>query len=247
MKIALLGYGKMGHEVEAAALAAGHTIVRKFDIDPAATLDALVASGAECVIDFSAASTIERHVELCIEARVPIVIGTTGWDSATVNVRKRIEAAGIGCIVGSNFSIGVNLFLAIVREAAQLLDPAGYDAYILEAHHRAKKDFPSGTALRLSEAMLAEMKSKTHAITELPQGEAIPKDALLISSIRAGTITGTHTVGFESEDDSIELTHRARTRRGFAVGSIRAAEWIIGKKGFYRFEENVDKILAERR
>lgn len=243
MKIALFGYGKMGHEVEAAALKAGHTIAQKWDLDPPATAEALQSSGAECAIDFSSASAVGRHVEICIEAHIPLVIGTTGWDTNLPSIRKKIEEAGTGCIAGANFSIGVNLFLRIVREAAKLLDPAGYDAYILEAHHRAKKDFPSGTALRLGEAMLAEMKSKTRAISELTQGEPIPKDALLISSIRAGSITGTHTAGFESEDDSIELTHRARTRRGFATGAIKAAEWIVGKKGFYRFEENIDTIL----
>ena len=233
----------MGHEVEAAAIAAGHSIVEKFDLDPPATAQALKSSGAECSIDFSTASAAERHVEVCIEARMPIVIGTTGWDGNASTIRKKVEAAGIGCVAGSNFSIGVNLFLAIVRDAARLLDPAGYDAYILEAHHRAKKDFPSGTALRLGEAMLAEMNSKSKLISELTQGEAIAKDALLISSVRSGAIPGTHTAGFESEVDSIELTHRARSRRGFALGAITAAEWITGKTGFYRFEEHIGEIL----
>ncbi len=244
MKIALLGYGKMGREVEAVAQAAGHTVVAKFDVDRPATLDTLRVFRTEVAIDFSQAVAIERNVELCANAGIPIVIGTTGWDNAKESVRKRVEAAGIGCVTGSNFSIGVNLFLAIVRDAAKLLDSAGYDAYILEAHHRAKKDYPSGTALRLSEAVLAGMKSKTRAISELTQGQAIAKDALLISSIRSGAITGTHTVGFESEDDTIELTHRARSRRGFATGAVKAAEWIRGKKGFYTFEEHLNEVLS---
>ncbi len=243
MKIALLGYGKMGHEIESVALDAGHTIVGAFDINQRATLDALRESGAVVAIDFSQASAVETNVRLCGKAGIPIVIGTTGWDASQEKVRRMVSEAGIGCVAGSNFSIGVNLFLQIVRSASRLLSTAGYDAYILEAHHRGKKDFPSGTALRLSEAVLSGLKSKSKTASELRPGESIPKDTLLISSIRAGAITGTHTVGFESEDDAIELTHRARSRRGFATGAVDSAEWIVGRKGYYRFEEHIAEIL----
>jgi 4-hydroxy-tetrahydrodipicolinate reductase len=243
LKIALLGYGKMGHEIESAATQAGHTVVARFDIGNPATLAELKQSAAQVAIDFSQANAVEANVKLSASAGVPIVIGTTGWDSARDGVRNLVEAAGIGCVIGSNFSIGVNLFLEIVRTASQLMNAADYDAYILEAHHRAKKDFPSGTALHIGATMLAELKSKTKIISELPQGSAIPEDALLVSSIRAGAITGIHTVGFESAEDSIELTHRAKSRRGFAVGAVRAAEWIVGRKGFYRFEEKIRDIL----
>jgi 4-hydroxy-tetrahydrodipicolinate reductase len=243
MNIALLGYGKMGREVEAAALAAGHQIVAKFEIDRPATVDALRNSGASVVIDFSQPNVVEGNVRLCAEAGLPIVIGTTGWDSALEKVRRIVDEAGIGCVIGSNFSVGVNLFLQIVREASKMVSDAGYDAYIVEAHHRGKKDFPSGTALRISEAVLSGLKSKTKVASELPRGEAISPDTLLISSIRAGAITGTHTVGFDSDEDSIELTHQAKNRRGFASGAVRAAEWIVDKKGLYRFEENIKDIL----
>jgi len=244
VKIALLGYGKMGHEVEAAALAAGHSVAATFDVGREATAERLRAAGADVAIDFSQPSAVEENVRLCAKAAVNIVIGTTGWEASLERVRRTVEEAQIGCLVGSNFSIGVNLFLRIVREASSAVHAAGYDAYILEAHHRGKKDYPSGTALRLSEAVLAGLKTKTKVASELPRGEAIPADTLLISSIRAGAITGTHTVGFESEDDAIELTHRAKNRRGFATGAIRAAEWITGKRGFYKFEESIDKILG---
>ena len=243
MKIALLGYGKMGREVEAAAVAAGHTIASTFDVGREATVEAFRASDASVAIDFSQPSAVEANVRLCAQAGMPIVIGTTGWEPAMANVRKMVEESGIGCVAGSNFSIGVNLFLQMVRDAAARLNGAGYDAYILEAHHRGKKDYPSGTALRLSDAVLAEMQSKTKVASELPRGEAISPDTLLISSIRAGAITGTHTVGFESEDDSIELTHRAKSRRGFATGAIKAAEWIQRRSGYYRFEEHISEIL----
>ena len=222
----------MGREIEAAALAAGHHIVATFDINRPATADALRKSGANVGIDFSQPTAVEGNVKLCAEAGVPIVIGTTGWDNALENVCRVVDEAGIGCVIGSNFSVGVNLFLEIVRTASKMVSDAGYDAYIVEAHHRGKKDFPSGTALRISEAVLSGMKSKTKIVTELPRGEAIASDTLLISSIRAGAITGTHTVGFDSEEDSIELIHQAKNRRGFASGAVRAAEWIVlGKKG----------------
>ncbi len=243
MNIALLGYGKMGREIEAAALAAGHHIVATFDIDRPATPDALRNSGANVAIDFSQPNAVEGNVELCAKAGVPIVIGTTGWDNALEKVRRMVDDAGTGCVIGSNFSVGVNLFLQIVREASRMISDAGYDAYIVEAHHRGKKDFPSGTALRISEAVLSGMKSKTKIATELPRGEAISPDTLLISSIRAGAITGMHTVGFDSEEDSIELTHQAKNRRGFALGAVHAAEWIVGRSGLYRFEENIKQIL----
>ena len=243
MNIALLGYGKMGREVEAAALAAGHQIVATFDIDRPATADILRHSRANVAIDFSQPNAVEANVKLCAEAGLPIVIGTTGWDNSLEKVRKMVDEAKIGCMIGSNFSVGVNLFLQIVREASRLVSDAGYDAYIVEAHHRGKKDFPSGTALRISEAVLSELRSKTKIASELPRGESTSPDTLYISSIRAGAITGTHTVGFDSDEDSIELTHQAKNRRGFASGAVRAAEWIVGRSGLYRFEENIKEIL----
>jgi 4-hydroxy-tetrahydrodipicolinate reductase len=243
MNIALLGYGKMGREVEAAALAAGHQIVATFDIARHATADALRKSGTNVAIDFSQPNAVEANVELCAKAEIPIVIGTTGWDSSLEKVRRIVDDANIGCVTGSNFSVGVNLFIQIVREASRMVNDAGYDAYIVEAHHRGKKDFPSGTALRISEAVLSGLKSKTKITSELPHGKAISSDTLYISSIRAGAITGTHTVSFDSEEDSIELTHRAKNRRGFASGAVVAAEWIIGRSGLYRFEEHVKEIL----
>src|SRR5437764_6952777 len=149
-----------------------------------------------------------------------MVIGTTGWDTDLGKVRKMIDEAGIGCIVASNFSIGVNLFLKIAQSASRLLSVADYDVFITEAHHRTKKDFPSGTALRLSEAVLSGFKSKSRVISQLKQGEAPSPESILISSIRAAAITGTHTVGFDAEEDSIEIIHRAKSRRGYALETI---------------------------
>lgn len=235
----------MGHEIEAVALAAGHEIAAKFDVDTSATSDALTASKADVAIDFSQPDAVEGNAKLVLAAKLPLVIGTTGWEKSRDAIRMEVERAGVGCIYASNFSIGVNLFLQVAKYAAELFDRAGYDAFITEAHHRAKKDFPSGTALRLAEEVVDAMKSKSTIVSELAQGQTIAADALHISSVRAGAIPGTHTLGFESAEDSIELTHRARNRRGFAVGAIRAAEWILSKNGFYRFEEHVSDILEK--
>jgi 4-hydroxy-tetrahydrodipicolinate reductase len=246
MKLALAGYGKMGHEVEAAAKSRGHEIVAIFDIDKMLSPEALKSYAPDAVIDFTQPDTVVTNVRVCTKAHVPMVIGTTGWDNDVPKVRKMIEDAGLGCVIGSNFSIGVNLFLKIVADASRLLSVADYDVYITEAHHRTKKDFPSGTALRISEAVLSGFKSKTKIVSQLKQGEAPSPESILISSIRSGSITGTHTVGFDSEEDAIELTHRAKSRRGFALGAVHAAEWIARRKGFYRFEEHLTEILGEK-
>jgi len=244
MKLALAGYGKMGHEIESVAKSRRHEIVGIYDIDKPLSLEDLKAKSPDAIIDFTQPDTVVANVKIYAGAKIPTVIGTTGWDAEVPKVKKMIEDAGIGCVIGSNYSIGVNLFLKIVASASKLIDAADYDIFITEAHHRMKKDFPSGTALRISEAVLSGSTSKTKAISELQQGEAISAESILISSIRAGAITGTHTVGFDSEEDTIELTHRAKSRRGFALGAVRAAEWIAGKKGFYRFEEHISEILG---
>ena len=233
----------MGHEIEAVALAADHEIVGRFDVNSPPTAGGLNTANADVAIDFSQPDAVEKNAKLVLASKLPLVIGTTGWEKSRDAIRDEAERSGVGCIYASNFSIGVNLFLQVAKHAAELYDRAGYDAFITEAHHRAKKDFPSGTALRLAEEVLAAMKSKSKIVSELEQGNAIAPDALHISSIRSGAIPGTHTLGFESAEDSIEITHRARSRRGFAVGAVKAAEWIVGKKGFYRFEERVSEIL----
>jgi len=244
MKLALAGYGKMGHEVEAVAKSRGHEIVGVFDIEKLLSPEALKAQSPDAVIDFTQPDTVVTNVRVCSKAKIPMVIGTTGWDADVPKVRKMIEEAGIGCVIGSNYSIGVNLFLKIVAHASRLLSVADYDVYITEAHHRTKKDFPSGTALRISEAVLSGFTSKTKIVSQIKQGEAPSPDSILISSIRSGAITGTHEVGFDSEEDAIELIHRAKSRRGFALGAVHAAEWIAGKKGLYRFEEHITEILG---
>jgi len=141
MKLALAGYGKMGHEIEAVAKARGHEIVAIFDIDKMLSPEALKLHAPDAVIDFTQPDTVVTNVRVCTKAKIPMVIGTTGWDNDVPKVKKMVDEAGIGCIVASNFSIGVNLFLKIVQSASRLLSVADYDVFITEAHHRTKKDF----------------------------------------------------------------------------------------------------------
>ncbi len=244
MKIALAGYGKMGHEVELAAKARNHDIVALFDIDKPLSPEALRLHHPDVIIDFTQPDSVVTNVRIAAKTETPIVIGTTGWDSERVKIKKMVDDANIGCVYASNYSIGVNLFLKIVGDASRLLNAADYDVYITEAHHNTKKDFPSGTALKISETILSGFRSKSKITSQLKQGEAPSRDSIVISSIRAGSIMGTHTVGFDSEVDSIELTHQAKSRRGFALGAVRAAEWIVTKKGMYSFEEHITQILG---
>src|SRR5688572_10236201 len=249
MKIALAGYGKMGREVEFIARTRGHEITGIYDEYSGFKLlspEALKKQPADVIIDFTQPDAVVTNVRVAAKAKIPIVIGTTGWEKERAKIKNMVDEGAIACVSASNFSIGVNLFFKIVHEASRLLNTADYDVYINEAHHSMKKDFPSGTALRISEEILSAFTTKTRVQSVLKQGEAPSREALIISSVRSGNITGEHTVGFESEEDSIELKHSAKSRRGFALGAVRAAEWTIGKKGMFRFEEHLEEILENR-
>lgn len=220
MKLLLVGYGKMGRLVEQMALEQGHEVagrIRAGGGDWAA---------ADVAIDFSTAEALVANFPRYVERRLPVVIGTTGWGAHEARLREAAARARLGVVASANFSIGVNLFQMIVAEAARLMRAqADYGAWIHEAHHAAKRDAPSGTAILLRETM-------TRA------GYARPID---ISSTRAGMIPGTHTVGFDGPSDTIELTHTARDRRGFAAGALLAARWIQGREGWYSMAD----VLAE--
>jgi 4-hydroxy-tetrahydrodipicolinate reductase len=212
MNLLLVGYGKMGRLVEQLALEQGDVIAGRVDIDGAGWTRADVA------IDFSTAEALESNFARYIELRMPVVIGTTGWSPAAAQLRADAARARLGVVASANFSIGVNLFELIVAESARLMrNHQPYGAWIHEQHHATKRDAPSGTALLLRDAMTAAGFSRS----------------IDISSTRAGMIPGTHTVGFDGASDTIELTHRARDRRGFASGALFAARWIQGREGWY--------------
>lgn len=221
MKLALHGYGKMGRTVERVARDAGHEIVAIFDNDRSSRS----VAGADAMIDFSHATALDHAVDLCCENQVPLVIGTTGWNDRLENVRQRIEKAGIGAVYASNFSPGANVTFALARRAGELFARfPQYAAGIEERHHSQKKDAPSGTAL----AIAASVKGGS-------EGEIDPP----IVASRVGSEFGLHTLFFDSPDDLIEISHRARGRDGFARGAILAADMVRGRKGLMRFDELV--------
>jgi 4-hydroxy-tetrahydrodipicolinate reductase len=220
MKIALHGYGKMGRTIERLAVEAGHEIVCILDVDRRDPI-----AGAEVVIDFSHADALDDTLVLAAEHKLDVVIGTTGWNDRLEDVRARIDAANIGAVYASNFSPGANVVFALARRAGELFARfPQYAAGMEERHHSQKLDAPSGTALRIA----SEVKDGS-------DGKLAPP----IASSRVGAEFGLHTLFFDSADDLIEISHRARGRDGFARGAVRAAELIRGRKGLVRFDELV--------
>jgi 4-hydroxy-tetrahydrodipicolinate reductase len=231
MKIAQIGGGSMGRIVAALARSKGHTMAIAID-SADGSLDAAKLSeklkGADVVIDFSVAGAVRRNVKACILARVPIVEGTTGWNEERGEIERVIKENDGAMVYGANFSVGVNLFYKIADYASELFAKfPEYEVFIEEQHHSRKKDAPSGTALKLKEIVAGH----------------IAKD-ISVSSTRAGNIPGTHRVGFDGAADQVLLEHTARSREGFAAGAILAAEWIVGKKGFYEFTDIMDDLLS---
>ncbi len=223
MKLALLGYGKMGRMVEQAAATEGIEVVAV--VDPFAGSRGQIADADVCV-DFTEPDAVIENIRLVASAGASMVVGTTGWYGRMDEVRRLVEESGIGLVYGSNFSIGVNLMFKVARYAARLFSRfPDYDPFIHEAHHQFKKDAPSGTAVFLKR--IIEEKYNREVWT---------------SSTRAGHIPGTHTVGFDSEADTLTITHTARSRAGFARGAIVAARWIEGRKGFYEFSGIIDEL-----
>jgi 4-hydroxy-tetrahydrodipicolinate reductase len=218
MKMALHGYGKMGKTIERIALERGHQIVATID---SAGLSGTLPAGTEAIIDFSTPAAVARAVDLACGAKVGLVIGTTGWAERIEDFRSRIDAAGIGAIYASNFSPGANVMFAVARYAASLLRSfPQYAAGMEERHHAQKKDAPSGTALRIA-----------REVEEGSAGALLPP----IAATRAGSEFGLHTLFFDSPDDLIELSHRARGRDGFARGAVIAAERLGDVKGLVEF------------
>ncbi|MSR35988.1 MAG: 4-hydroxy-tetrahydrodipicolinate reductase [Gemmatimonadetes bacterium] len=240
MKLALIGYGRMGHAVEAAATARGHEVVARLDAGDG--IDRGSLAGAEVAIDFTVPDAVEANARSVAEAGTDLVIGTTGWTQRFEDVEAIVRTAGIGCIWSPNFSLGVQLFFRLAREAGRLADALEeYDVHVHESHHRHKLDHPSGTGRKLAD-ILVETLTRKREWREGP-AEGAPDPAVLwVSSARAGEIPGTHEIGIEGPADSIVLTHVARGRDAFASGAVAAAEWVRERKGFF----GMDEMLAER-
>jgi 4-hydroxy-tetrahydrodipicolinate reductase len=223
MKIALVGYGKMGRMIERIATERGHQVTLRLDEFNNANSEGITEDNFRAVdvaIDFSIPAAAVQNIDRIAALGVNLVVGTTGWQDRAQHVRDVVEKADIGLVWSPNYSIGVNAFFRIVGEAAKLLSGVPeYEAWVWEIHHSAKKDAPSGTLLKLVD----EMRRAGY------------ERRVDVGSNRAGTIAGTHEIGFDSSADTITLRHTARSREGFASGAVKAAEWVQGKKGFHEF------------
>ena len=228
MRIVLIGYGKMGKEIERIAIDRGHQIVSKIDIENPDDLISLTNKDVDVAIEFSNPISAFSNIIKCIEKQIPIVCGTTGWLEKKAEVEKATQSFDSTFFYASNYSIGVNLFFKLNKQLAKLMQPhAGYDIYTNEIHHVEKKDSPSGTAITIAEGIMSQYSNKTKWVNnEIPGA-----DEIAIWSQRESAKPGTHTVKYISKVDQIEVTHEAFSREGFALGAVIAAEWILGKKG----------------
>ena len=246
MKIALLGYGKMGQIIERFALERGHEIVLKINIDNVEDFTVSNLEKADVAIDFSAPDAAVDNIYKCFEAGVPVVVGTTGWYGKLQDIKNDCLSSNNALLYGSNFSIGVNLFFHLNKILAKLMNNYPYyDVQVEEIHHVQKLDSPSGTAITIAEGILENLNTKQKWVNVLTDSNGnsddnIKADELLIESHRIDSVPGTHTVIYDSEVDTIEFKHTAHNRNGFALGAVLAAEWIKDKKGFYSVQDMFD-------
>lgn len=233
MKIALIGYGRMGHAIEQIALGRGHEIVLKIGSNNAHLLTDGSLQQAAVAIEFTRPDAALDNVMACFKAGVPVVCGTTGWNDRLPEVYKACADYKGALLQASNFSIGVNIFFEINKRLAELMQPqTDYDVQIEEVHHTGKKDAPSGTAITLAEQILERVDRKTSWALD---GQA-PQE-LSIKAVRTEGVPGTHTVTYDSAIDRIELIHTAHNREGFALGAVIAAEYLAGKKGVFSMKD----------
>lgn len=248
MQIAIVGFGRMGHVVYQSAIRGGHKVVSVIDPHSNApevtaktcTVDSL--NEAEVVIEFSVPENVEDRMRTYTKAKIPAVVATTGWYDRLESIRKEFSDTDCSIIWSGNFAIGVHLFFSIIRQASALMDKfPTYDPVVQELFHAGKGDSPSGTSLMIGNIMLEELDRKDRLESARLDRKRADSE-IHLSSARGGSNPGTHTVIFDSPVDSIEITHRARSREGFAAGAIQAATWIgDGRRGFF----SLDDMLAE--
>lgn len=230
IKIALLGYGKMGKTIDQLATADGHEIVLKIDKDNAADRTPENLQQADVAIEFSQPDSAFDNIKACLEAGVPVVAGTTAWLARLEEAKALVDKHRGALFYASNFSIGVNIFFALNRRlAAMMNDHPSYKVDMEEVHHTQKLDAPSGTAITLAEGLIENLTGKTGWV----EGDATASDAISIKSHREGMVPGTHIVNYRSSVDTITIRHEAHSREGFAKGAILAATWVVGRQGYF--------------
>lgn len=234
MKIALIGYGKMGKTIERIARERGHEIVAVIDVNNTDDFDSAAFKSADVAIEFTVPQVALSNYRRAFASGVAVVSGTTGWTEELPQLKKEIEEGSKTLFWSSNFSLGVNVFMAVNKYLAAIMNKfPNYNVEMTEVHHTQKLDAPSGTAITLAEGVLENLSRKNVWVKET---QTKPEE-LAIKSIREGQVPGIHTIRYESEVDSIEITHDAKSREGFALGAVVAAEFTAGKKGFLGMED----------
>lgn len=236
MRIGLIGYGKMGKAIERIALERGHTISFKSSSDnPLAGID---TSDTDIAIEFTRPELVVQHIYICLDKKLPVVVGTTAWTAALPDIKKAVEVQNGSLLYASNFSVGVNIVFQLNELLARLMEnQPSYKASIEEIHHVQKLDAPSGTAVSLAEGLLANNSNYNKWVGAEGKLPETKEDELAIAAFREPNVPGTHVVRYESAIDTIELTHTAHNRDGFALGSVLAAEFLATKKGIYTMRD----------
>ena len=233
MQLLLLGYGKMGRTIETLAEARGHTIVATIDQHDEAVWSSLNDQTVDAAIEFSQPDAAVANIRRCLERGIPVISGTTGWLDHKPELDAYCQQQNGAFFYASNFSIGVNLFFRLNEQLARMMNAyPDYEASLEEIHHTEKKDAPSGTALTLMNSVLAALdRKKEWVLQEGNQTVSATNEQIVIRSVREGQVPGTHSVHYQSDVDTIEITHTAHSRQGFALGAVLVAEWLPGKKG----------------
>lgn len=234
MKIGLFGYGKMGKEIEAIALQRGHTVPLKIDEFNRLGITEADIKACDVMIDFSTPQSVMGNIHFAVNSNVPMVVGTTGWHDSIEAIGKLCKDQNGSLVYGSNFSVGVNIFFALNKYLAGLMEQyEGYNPSIHEIHHTQKLDAPSGTAITLGKDILEKLSRKKQWVDK----KTNELSDLAITADRVEDVPGTHIISYTSDIDTIELKHIAHNRKGFALGAVLASEWIIGKKGFFEVKQ----------
>lgn len=246
-KIALIGYGKMGKMLASMAPERGCevvSIIDPFAQEAKAEINVQNLNDCEVCLEFSHPAAVMSNLQQLLALGQNVVVGTTGWNQNYPAIREAVAKAGTGLLTGANFSVGMSVFIRIVEAAARYFDRFdSYDVFGYEQHHRQKADSPSGTALELAKLILENSSRKEIGLFETAHRK-IGDQELHFGSIRGGYIPGTHSICFDSEADSIELTHRARNRNGFAYGALEAAKWLKGKQGCFSFSDMINELIC---
>ncbi|MDO8646836.1 MAG: 4-hydroxy-tetrahydrodipicolinate reductase [Candidatus Diapherotrites archaeon] len=253
-RIGIVGFGKMGKAILEQAMLQGfevNAIIDPLSSDSRVTskeISKAALENTDVCIEFTQAGQAIKNIQEISSLGKDCVIGTTGWLDGINEMKDAIGNAKTGLVYSANFSIGVNLFYRILESSARQFSAfqKEYDCYGLELHHKNKLDSPSGTAKEISRIVIENFKAKNKAQFDKVDARKISPEEFHLASVRAGAIVGTHTVGFDSEFDSVTLTHEAKSRNGFALGALKAAEFVFGKKGIFQFKECIDDLIKEK-